>query len=448
MSLGFDGRTASAAQIMKWASQMPGHSLGALVSASGLDRESSPHTKGSVGAAVEAYFGLPPDSAAEPDFRAAGMELKTVPLRPREDELAIKERVYITMIDYHSLATEHWSSATIRRKLGHILFVYYQWLPTALLNELVVTDVAEWRPGDDVTRTFEADWRAVQQLVIAGRAQDISERLGVALVAATKGPGGPPSRSQPFSPVPAAQRAWALKPAFLKGVLEQHRGRSTRVFEVTTTLEDRAFRALAGRAGRRIVDVETDLGLAPSGAKHRAARVIERLVGRDALISRADLAGAGVDLRVVQVDDSMMPYEALSFPAFRYQELIREDWEESELLSRLDRFMFVPIVGHRGLAAVGSCVIRPPIRWAPTEDELCGMAREWTMFRDEIAVGKALRLTPASRTHYLHVRPKGRTALDTDPAPHVGPVVKKCFWFNRAFVARILRSGDQPAWGR
>ena len=63
--------TASLAQILERATRMPGRSLGELVSVAGLDRESSRHTKGSVGAAVEAYFGLPADSVAEPDFRAA-----------------------------------------------------------------------------------------------------------------------------------------------------------------------------------------------------------------------------------------------------------------------------------------------------------------------------------------------------------------------------------------
>ena len=67
------------------------------------------------------------------------------------------------------------------------------------------------------------------------------------------------------------------------------------------------------------------------------------------------------------------------------------------------------------------------------------------MFRDEIEAGKALDLTPASRTQFIHVRPKGRTALDTDPAPGIGPVVKKCFWFNRDFVAEILRRGPGDA---
>jgi DNA mismatch repair protein MutH len=147
-------------------------------------------------------------------------------------------------------------------------------------------------------------------------------------------------------------------------------------------------------------------------------------------------------LQVVQADHSLWPYEALSFPAFRFQELIREDWDQSELLSRLDRFLFVPIVGGKSLASVGDCVIRSPFIWRPSEAELSGMASEWTMYRNEIEAGKAPCLTPASKTRYMHVRPKGRTADDTDPAPIVGPVVKKCFWFNRPFVAEILRRGS------
>jgi DNA mismatch repair protein MutH len=186
--------------------------------------------------------------------------------------------------------------------------------------------------------------------------------------------------------------------------------------------------------------VEADVGLSASTAKHRASLVFQNALLRRSGISRHDLAEAGVDLRVIQADSRLWPYEALSFPAFRYQELIREDWDDCELRSRLDRFLFVPIIGGRGLALVDECTVSNPFFWAPTDDELEGMAREWTMYRDEIAAGRALDLTPASETTFLHVRPKGRTSLDTDPAPGVGPVVKKCFWFNKQFVARILRS--------
>ena len=58
----FDGRTATEAQIMERAQSMPGRSFGQLVSMAGLADESSRHTKGRVGAAVEAFFGMRADN--------------------------------------------------------------------------------------------------------------------------------------------------------------------------------------------------------------------------------------------------------------------------------------------------------------------------------------------------------------------------------------------------
>ena len=441
----FDGRVASTAQILDRASLMPGRSFGELATISGLNVESSPRTKGRIGEAAEAFFGMKADSLPEPDFRVAGIELKTVPLRPRPDTLMVKERVYISIIDYHTLAGETWQTASVRRKVERILFVYYDWLPNAPLGDLKVADVVLWEPSAEVMRIFEADWRRIHELVRAGRAHEISEGDGSLLVAATKGPGGPPSRSQPASSILARQRAWALRPAFLRSVLESHRAGPRAAIEISTTLEDRALQALRRLAGKRVKDVEVELGLPASRAKHRAALVFQRAVATWAGCTHTELLDAGVDLRVVQADPSFMPYESLSFPAFRYQELIREDWTESELLSRLDRFLFVPIIGGKGLGEVGDCVVQAPFTWHPSETDLDLMEAEWTMFRDEIAAGRALSLTPRTRTQRLHVRPKGKDGLDTDPAPSVGPVVRKCFWFNLEFVADILRAEVRDA---
>jgi DNA mismatch repair protein MutH len=436
---GFDGRGASKAEILTRARRMPGHTIADLVSHVGLDQESSRTTKGTVGAAIEAYFGMRADSLPEPDFRAAGIELKSVPLRPREGEIAVKERTFITSIDYVALAQEEWNSATVRRKLDQILFVYYDWLPQAPLGELAVTDVVMWEPNSDMLDVFEADWLSVRDLVRQGRAEGISESQGTTLVAATKGPGGPPDRRQPYSKVLASRRSWALRPAFVRSILEQERAGRQVVFEISTTVADKALQRLRQLVGSTISEVESSLGRAPTAAKHRAKLVVDAALAAHHGPTNADLAAVGVDLRVVHVDVTRMPYEALSFPVFRYQELIREDWAESELLSRLDKFILVPVIAAKGLGSVGAGVIQSPVLWSPSESDLEGMAREWTMFRDEIEAGKARALTPASLTDYIHVRPKGKDSLDTDPAPIVGPVVKKCFWLNRDLVARILR---------
>ena len=38
----------------------------------------------------------------------------------------------------------------------------------------------------------------------------------------------------------------------------------------------------------------------------------------------------GLTPRMTRVDGNLMPYEALSFPAFRYLELLEEIWEDSD----------------------------------------------------------------------------------------------------------------------
>ena len=44
----------------------------------------------------------------------------------------------------------------------------------------------------------------------------------------------------------------------------------------------------------------------------------------------------GITLRVARVSPDLMPYEAPSFPAFRYRELLEESWEDSDLLSQVE----------------------------------------------------------------------------------------------------------------
>ncbi len=147
----------------------------------------------------------------------------------------------------------------------------------------------------------------------------------------------------------------------------------------------------------------------------------------------------GIEIKMVRADASGMPYESMSFPAFRYKVLVTEEWEESDLLARLSRFLVFPLGGARGLAATDACVLREPFFWSPTREQLAGIRAEWELYRDLVRDGFADRLPTSARTRYIHVRPKARDRSDTDDAPVVGPVVKKCFWLNRTFVAELLR---------
>ena len=218
----FDGRAATEAPVMERALSMPGRSFRQLVSrlvwptrAARTPRAASVSQPRPSSACRRMVF-------SEPDFRSAGIELKTVPLRPRDDKILVKERVFISMLDYHALGTEESATASVRRKLSRILFIYYDWLPSAPLGDLFVSDVALWAPSPELLESSgQTGMQSVDLFVRAGPTRSVSHTARP--WSRHQGTWGPPSRTQPYSSALARQRAWALKPALVRGVLEEHR---------------------------------------------------------------------------------------------------------------------------------------------------------------------------------------------------------------------------------
>jgi DNA mismatch repair protein MutH len=148
----------------------------------------------------------------------------------------------------------------------------------------------------------------------------------------------------------------------------------------------------------------------------------------------------GPTVRMTRVDAAAHPYEAMSFPAFRHLDLVRETWEDSELLSLLEHMVIVPVYGIEKSTPAGECIIREPIYWAPTAQQLDMIELEWTDFRDRIARGESHALPTERRTKAIHVRPHARDATDRDATPGGGSEIKKSFWLNKRFVQEILTS--------
>jgi DNA mismatch repair protein MutH len=155
-----------------------------------------------------------------------------------------------------------------------------------------------------------------------------------------------------------------------------------------------------------------------------------------------EFAERGIETKTVPLSPAGMPYESMSFRGFRYRPLLEERWEDSDLLSCLNRLLIVPIIRDTRITPVGKQVFGRAFFWSPSDIELRGIRLEWATFRREILHGRAKELTPESQTRYIHVRPKARDGNDTDFAPIVGPVVKKCFWLNRDYVRRVVNQNQ------
>lgn len=147
--------------------------------------------KGSFGNAVEYYyFFIDNSSDSAPDFKEAGIELKTTPLkRSKDGSLSSKERLVIGMIDYMEVVNETFETSHMVEKAEDILLISCLWEPeTDPLDyriELVEMVDLKGLPEGDLAQ-IKDDWETVVDKVLDGRAHEISGSDTLYLEACTK----------------------------------------------------------------------------------------------------------------------------------------------------------------------------------------------------------------------------------------------------------------------
>lgn len=443
----FDYRTASEEEILVKAAELEGHLLGSIPGAR-FSAATGGRGRAEAGHAIERHFGIPPNSSPEPDFPGAGIELKAVPLRLTSKGLGVKERTVISIIDYMKLPDQTWMTASVRKKLK-ILFVFFEHIDDQPKSAFPIREVLLWEPDARTDAHLRADWERVFRKVRQGRAHELSESDGSIMGPCTKSVNRFSRRPQPFGDQLAKPRAWALKPSFIwrlykamakptpaESLLDDLGLNAAEQFEVH--LLDR----VSPFVGRTIENVGAELNVPPSDAKSHSASVVRRIFGAKGFRTKIiEFEEMGLTPRITRVRDDLTPYEALSFPAFRYHSLLEETWQDSDLLARIEYMLFVPVHGQTRGTPQKDCTLGMPVFWRPSAAELDLIRREWEIFRLDIREGRADRLSGASQTQAIHVRPHSRDARDTDDAPGLGPVIKKSFWLNKPFVRDILRAG-------
>lgn len=196
--------------------------------------------------------------------------------------------------------------------------------------------------------------------------------------------------------------------------------------------------AVAPYVGRRIDDIGREMGVTPSGGKGHAAKVARTLLfglvpGGEASFERREL-----EIKTVRKPPRGRPYEAMSFPAFDANELVRETWEQSTLSKLLRRLVLVPLLALTKTVPLSASTLGEVVFWSPDERQATVIKSEWEMFRSLIGGGASLRLPSAASTHAIHVRTHAQNARDRGFAPGVGHIPKRSFWLNQDFVRSII----------
>ncbi len=177
--------------------------------------------KGHFGQILEQfYFRYKPNSKAEADFNEVGMELKSAPLKKdKKNHYKAKERIVLSIINYNDIVEQTFKSSTFLKKNASILMIFYLHENGVDVIDLTVKLVDEWCfPKTDLD-IIKKDWEIIYEKVMDGQAHELSEGDTFYLGACTKGANANSMRTQPFCPIPAMQRAFALKQGYVNHII-------------------------------------------------------------------------------------------------------------------------------------------------------------------------------------------------------------------------------------
>lgn len=452
-SLGYD--CASLDSIVSYAKHLEGHTLREECPEIG-ELEDPHRRRGSFGNAVEKYyFHYEINSDPNADFVEVDTELKTTPLKRKKDgSLTAKERLVISMINYMSVVDETWETSSLQRKLQRILLIAYQYDKDLNPVDYLVKLVELWGIPEQDIPTFKKDWDTVVRKIRKGKAHELSGSDTLYLEAATKAANSSKRTEQPFSPIPAKPRAWAIKPSYmtiaLNGMLDaQNIKRVGREKELDLlSLVRRRFEPYIGLTELELARL---CGYSWEGSrkpKNLCALVTKHILGVDEQSRIMEFEKAGVQAKTMRLKRSGVPKESISFPTFDYCRLVECEFDSSDFRKHLaQKYLFV--VYREDEVEKDVFRLSEVLFWQMPDADLLEARRCYEEMQRRVASGHADRSVRSTENRCCHVRPHGRNKADVLPTPYGSFETKKCFWLNARYVGaeidRVKRDLRAPA---
>ena len=412
--------------------------------------------KGAIGTVIEeGWFGYKPNSESEPDFPEAGVELKVTPYVISKGELRAKERLVCNIINYMEEYQRTFQTSSFWHKCNTMLIMSYQHIDGVPKGDLSVDKAVLFSFPEEDLVIIEQDWEKIMAKVRRGEAHLISEGDTLYLAACTKGANAQSVRPQPFSTIPAKQRAYSLKSSYMTQILNKYifgNAESERIIKDWRVLRTRSFEdiiveRLMPYFGMTQEQLIAEFGL-QKGPKDLNALLLARMLGLKGKLTKAEeFQKAGIVPKTVRVQRNGRIKESMSFPAIDFIRLSQEDtWEESELYGLLapTKFMFVIFQEQQD----GKYVFSRVKFWNIPNDDLDEVEQVWRRTVETIrngvkfsvtSRGAANNLPKQSESRVAHVRPHGHNGQDMRPLPDGRRMTRQCFWLNNTYIAEQIK---------
>jgi DNA mismatch repair protein MutH len=416
--------------------------------------------KGNWGQILEKYyFGYEPNSKAEPDFPSAGLEVKSTPLKiVRKTELNAKERLVLNIINYLDIVNEDFEDSSFYKKNKHLLLIFFKHEYNIDILDFVIKIVGDWKFPEADLKIIKNDWNIIYNKIKQGEAHELSEGDTFYLGATTKGGKGGNLRKQPNNNELAKQRCYSFKPKYLNHILASLNTDKSKSFGKLLnspielnykTLEDIVLDKFKPYIGNTTDEIISKLPSIKFNKKSKQLyhSISKAMMGVDIKKEIEEFDKADIQIKAIRIKTNNLPKENISFPAFKYNELINEDWDESEFKEILEsKFLFVFFTfDNKNILTLKKVKF-----WnMPTKDiEIA--KRVWDETKKIVSNGDIVKgfKGKVRQTNFpnlkfnkvSHVRPHGRNSKDTYPLPVKDKITqaeeytKYGFWINNSYI--------------
>lgn len=455
--------------IIKYAKQLIGKSLNDIC---GKDLINNRKNKGGFGQLLEKfYFLYEPNSDSEPDFKEAGLELKSSPIKKlKRLNYVSKERLVLNIINYIEVVNQEFNSSSFWKKNNNLLLVFYIYETGKEKVDYRIEIVDEWSFPDIDLEIIKKDWDVIKNKVKDGKAHELSEGDTFYLGACTKGSKGGSLRVQPNNTKKAKQRAYSLKQGYVNHIIatlgdntKENYGKLIPSLSIAKklSLEEiviSKFQPFYGQSIEQLVDF-FKLGTINKKSKQYFSLISKAILNKILEVPLDKLATsyleefekAEIQVKTVRLKENNLPKEDISFPTFKYKELIKEDWENSTFKEILEhKFLFVFFQFENK-----TLVLRNVKFWNMPYNDLLKAEKVWRRTKQILTNGeivkavktdkngKEVRVTnfPSKKfSKVSHVRPHAKDALDTyllpvkDKFTNQVEYTKHCFWLNNTYI--------------
>jgi DNA mismatch repair protein MutH len=414
--------------------------------------------KGNFGQILEKfYFGYDPNSKSEADFFEIGIELKTSPLKQlKNNEYRSKERLVLNIINYIEVVNQQFEESDFWKKNANILLIFYLYQAGYGILDYFIKLVDEWNFLNTDLEIIRKDWEIIKQKIVDGKAHELSEGDTFYLGACTKGANASSVRKQPFSEIPAKQRAYSLKQGYVNHIIASIANDATGVYgklipsvrvAKKQTIEEIVISKFKPYYGKTIEQILKSIGVElNTTAKSFYANLTKAILGIELDKEIEEFEKAEIIVKTVRLKENNLPKEDISFPNFKYEEIVTEEWDDSNFKENLEHkflFVFFQLENEQ-------LVLRKVKFWNMPYADILEAEKVWAKTKEIVSKGKIVKEVIGT-TRYTnfpnksfnsvsHVRPHAINAADTytlptkDKLTKAKEYTKHCFWLNNTYV--------------